>query len=171
LINYAYIALILALLAFGKWYTDEIKTAGQNQCKAEYESQLRSELNDQVKIADNLQKKNSDLVVELINKQTKTKIIYREIEKKVNIYVKDNSACNLSRGAVQLRNTAADPEQLQKRYHPPISESDTREASSISQRTGERQIIEWGRLYSKVSTNYVALLRVCGVKMEKTPEN
>jgi len=165
--HYAYIILILALLAFGKWYTDQAHSAGVNECTAHYEGTLRKELNDQVATNQALTDKNSQLVVDLLNKQPEIKTVYKTIEKKVNVYVKQNVACNLSRGAVSLRNSAGDPEQLQPGYHPSVSEAEASEASTVTQREAEQQAHEWGKLYTGLSDRYQTLLNVCENKNNK----
>lgn len=161
MMHIAYIALIMAIMAFATWYTDTIKSAGQDQCKATYESKLRVKLN--VQIAENtlLNDKNSQLVVDLLNKQPEIKTVYKTIEKKVNVYVKQNVACNLTRGGVWMRNLAGDPEQLQPGYHPALSESDAAKTSTITQRRAEEQAHKWGELYIGLWDQYKALLNVC----------
>lgn len=159
--HYLYIALIFALLAFGKWYTDKIETAGQNACKATYESALRKDLNDQIAKNKVLTAENSQLVTDLLDKQPEIRTVYKTIEKKVNVYVKQNVACNLTRGAVGLRNRAGDPEQLQPGYHPALSEAEAGETSTATQREAEQQAHEWGKLYTGLSDRYLTLLNIC----------
>lgn len=161
MIHLAYIVLIMAIMSFAVWYTDTIKEAGQDQCKATYETQLRADLNLQIQINDDIEAENNQLVLDLLNKQPEIRTVYKTIEKKVNVYVKQNAACNLTRGAVQLRNTAGDPEQLQPGYHRQLSETEAGEASTISQRTAERQTHLWGKQYNELSDRYQTLLNVC----------
>jgi hypothetical protein len=159
--HYAYIILILALLAFGKWYTDHAHDAGYNEAVASYESALRQELNDQVAKNVLLTAENSQLVTDLLNKQPEIRTVYKTIEKKVNVYVKENLACNLTRGAISLRNRAGDPEQLQPGYHPALSEAEAGRSSTITQRAAEQQVHEWGELYTGLSDRYLTLLNIC----------
>ena len=159
--HFAYMILILALLAFGKWYTDKIETAGQDACKATYESALRKDLNDQIAKNKVLTAENSQLVTDLLDKQPEIRTVYKEIEKKVNVYVKQNVACNLTRGAVGLWNRAGDPEQLQSGYHPALSEAEAGETSTVTQREAGKQTHEWGELYTGLSDRYQTLLNVC----------
>jgi len=99
--------------------------------------------------------------MKLLNKKPEIKTVYKNIEKKVKVYVKDNAACNLTRGAVSLRNQAGDPEQLRPDYHPPLTENGATAASTITQRRAERQIHRWGELYIDLRANYLALLEIC----------
>lgn len=168
--HYVYIALIFSLMAFGKWYTDQAHTAGYNQAKSEYESALRKELNDQVANNQLLQLANDQLVLDLLNKQPEIKTVYETIEKKVNVYVKDNVACNLTRGGVWMRNQAGDPQQLQPGYHPALSESDSTRTSTITQRRAEEQIHRWGELYIDLSGKYKTLLSICESNKNKAVE-
>jgi len=168
--HYAYIALILALLAFAKWYSGQAHDAGVNECTAHYEGSLRKDLNAQVILNQSLAVKNSQLVTDLLNKQPEIQTVYKTIEKKVNVYVKQNVACNLTRGAVSLRNSAGDPEQLQPGYHPALSEAEAGETSTIEQREAESQFYEWGRLYIGLSDRYKALLNVCENNDKKAVE-
>lgn len=158
--HYMYIGLIMALLAFGYWYTDQADQGGFNRCVASYESQLRKDLNEQINKAAELQASNDQLVLDLLNKQPEIRTVYKTIERKVNVYVKDNPDCNLTRGAVSLRNSAGDPEYLRPGYHPALSESDAGGPSTVTQRAAEQQIHEWGRLYNELSGRYKALLEV-----------
>lgn len=52
------------------------------------------------------QVKNDQLQMELLAEKNNIKTVEKRITKKVKIYVKNNSACNLSRGAVGLHNQA-----------------------------------------------------------------
>ena len=160
----AYIALVLALLAFGKWYADQADEGGYNRCVASYESQLRIDLND--KIAENtaLQSANDQLVVDLLNKKPEVETVYKTIEKKVEVYVKDNVACNLSLGAVELRNRAAKGEQLPNDPHSALPEAEAKTTSTITQRAAERHVYQWGKQYNELSDRYVTLLKICDKK-------
>lgn len=159
--HYLYIALIFALLAFGKWYTDQAHDAGYAEAAAKYESALRKDLNDQVMENLRLTAENSQLVTDLLNKQPEIRTIYKTIEKKVNVYVKQNVDCNLTRGAILMRNLAGDPEQLQPGYHPALSEAEAGETSTVTQRAAESQLYEWGELYTGLSGQYETLLSIC----------
>ena len=75
--------------------------------------------------------------------------------------VKENVACNLTLGAVGLRNRAGDPEQLQSGYHPALSEAEAGETSTVTQRKAEQQAHEWGELYTGLSDRYLTLLNIC----------
>lgn len=163
-------AIILALIAFVKWGVDTIHDGGVNECTAHYETTLRIELNTQVTENNRLTDKNSQLVVDLLNKQPEIKIVYEEIEKKVEVYVKENVACNLTRGGASLRNLAGDPEQLRAGYHPALSESDTTRPSTITQRRAEEQTHEWGKLYYETKAKYITLLNVCENNKNKAVE-
>lgn len=167
MIHYAYIALILAIIAFGKWYTGTIDEAGYNRCVASYESGLRKELNDQISENAALTEVNEKLVLDILNKKPVIETVYKTIEKKVNVYVADNAACNLTLGAVSLRNLAGDPEQLQPGYHPALSEAEASAASTISQRAAEEQVYQWGEQYNELSNRYQALLMVCDKNKER----
>ena len=159
--HYLYIGLILALLVFVKWYSDNQYDAGYNKAVATYESELRKDLNDQIAKSNNIQAENDKLVLDLLKKQSKTEIVYEEIEKKVEVYVKQNVSCNLTRGAVSLRSESADPEQLRTGFHPALSKDDSTATSTITQRAAEKQTHKWGKLYTKWRGNYQALLKVC----------
>ena len=159
--NYLYIALIFALLAFGKWYTDQAHAAGYAEASVKYESALRKDLNEQIIENQRLAAENSQLVTDLLNKKPKIRTVYKTIEKKVNVYVKQNVACNLTRGAVGLRNRAGDPEQMQLGYHPALSEGDAAKTSTVTQRRAEKQHHDWGELYIGLWDQYQTLLNVC----------
>lgn len=159
--HYAYIAVILALLAFITWYTDKADEGGYNRCVASYEAALRTELNESIASNAQLQEENNQLVLDLLNQQPEIRTVYQTIEKEVEVYVPINPTCNLTRGAVRLRNRAGDPEQLRTDYHPGLSEAEARSPSTITQREGERQTHEWGELYYELSTRYMTLLGVC----------
>ena len=168
--HYLYIALIFALLLFGKWYTDHAHAAGYAEASYKYESALRADLNEQIVENLRLTTENSQLVTDLLNKQPEIRTVYKTIEKKVNVYVKQNVACNLTRGAVSLRNDAGDPEQLQPGYHPALSEAETGDPSTVTQREAEQQAHEWGELYTGLSDRYQTLLNVCENNNKKDVE-
>lgn len=159
--HWAYILLIIAIMAFGKWYTDQAHDAGYNEAKAKYESALRKDLNEQIIENQRLTSENSQLVTDLLNKKPKIRTVYKTIEKKVNVYVKQNVDCNLTRGAVLMRNRAGDPEQMQPGYHPALSEAEAGETSTITQRAAEGQLYEWGELFTGLSNRYETLLSIC----------
>lgn len=158
MIKYAYALLILSLISFGVYYTKFVEEAGFNQCKAGYESQLRADLNLQITINDEINAKNRRLVTELINKQNKTRVIYKTIEKKVQVYVKDNAACNLNYATYWLLNSAAQAEWMSEIDDTSITDDKKREITSVTQSNTISTCIDWAEIYNDLSKRHDALI-------------
>lgn len=167
MIHIVYASIIAALIAFGVWYTERMHTSGYNQCTAEYESDLRQDLITSNAHIDRLERENNQLIKRLMEKQPEIQTIYKTIDREVVKYVPENPDCNLTRGAVRLRNIAGDPEQSASRdFYPDLSDDQAIEPSTITQQAGERQLHEWGAMYHELSGRYVALLEICGKQQE-----
>lgn len=158
--HYLYITLIFALLAFGKWYTDQAHAAGYNEAKAKYESALRKDLNDQIAKNNVLTAKNSQLVTDLLDKQPEIRTVYKTIEKKVNVYVKQNIACNLNYASYWLLNSAAQAEWMSEIDDTSIPDDKKREATSITQADTIGSCIGWAETYNNLAKRHDVLIDV-----------
>lgn len=117
--HWPYIALILALLAFGYWYTGHADQAGYNRAKGEYEERDRKRIEDESAAEQARQVYNSKLSGDLAKAQ---RAIRRrderinQLESEYETLAQRGNLCNLSIGSVLLHNSALgyefDPRQL-----------------------------------------------------------
>ena len=162
---YLYIGLVVLFLGFVYWYTDKQYDAGYNAAKADYaeESKRKQQAHDAA-IAKKQAEVNNITEKWLKEKDKKQKIVYKTIVKKVKHYVKNNRACDLNRGAVSLLNKAADPSRLQRDYHPAITETESRQPSTITQQIQIEHCIGWAEQYNKIKDQLNTLIDVVEVK-------
>ena len=131
---YAYIGLVVALLGFAKWYSDNQYSAGYNTARLE-SAKLTISVDQAWR--KELAEKNTqlDLVqLDLIEEKNNIKIVHKTITKRIKVYVKDDINCNYTRGAVGLFNeswgysiNAGVPESAN------LSEAEKQETSTITQ--------------------------------------
>lgn len=149
---YAYIALVLALLAFAWWYSDRQYDAGYTAARAEQLDVLNKTLAKNKELQVQIDALTSDLLALEDVRQTQ----YAVIREEVPVYVQDNRDCDLSRGAVGLLNRAAVPDA----DHPALSETAKQAPSTVTQRAATRHCIGWAEQYNELAERHDALLRV-----------
>jgi hypothetical protein len=107
--QWAYIALIFALLAFGYWYADQADKGGYNRAVAEHEKKENKKLEDQKKATDEEQRRNSRLSGQLAEAHRKigekAKLI-QELRERYETDAQNGNLCNLTLGSVMLHNAS-----------------------------------------------------------------
>lgn len=117
--HWAYIIMILALLAFGYWYTDQADQGGYNRAVAEYEQKENKKLEDQIRATKKEQKRNSELSGKLaaaLKKIGEKAKLVQELQQRYETDAQNGNLCNLTLGSVMLHNESLgyeyDPGQL-----------------------------------------------------------
>jgi hypothetical protein len=104
-----YCAVILALLAFGYWYTERADQAGYDRAVAEYKTRQSEALTAQLAVTQQLQtdlaKASGDLATaqQIIDKRNRT---IAKLEDKYATLAQNSDLCNLSVGSSMLHNAA-----------------------------------------------------------------
>lgn len=154
--HYMYIAVIFALLAFVKWYSDRQYDAGYTAAGLECEVKLREANEKGEAERTHSQAAINALTTLWLDKSPEKEVIYEEITK----YVPDDNYCNLTRGAVRLFNESADPLKLQTSFHPTLTDETATERSTIGQREIIGACTRLGGNYYKTATQLVTLQKV-----------
>lgn len=150
--QYAYIGLAIIVLAFVWWYSERQYDAGYNAAQAEYLGRLEKQLTKNKK----LQVEIDSLTADLLDLHDQRQTQYAVIREEVPVYVQDNRACDLSRGAVWLLNRAAVPDA----EHPALSEAAKQAPSTITQRAATKHCIGWAEQYNELAERHDALIEV-----------
>lgn len=115
-----YCSVILALLAFGYWYTDRADQAGYNRAVAEYKTKESEDLKNERAATQQLQSDLAKVSGDLAIAQADIEKRNRKIAKLENQYetlAQRTAVCNLSIGSVLLHNASLgygyDPRQLE----------------------------------------------------------
>lgn len=125
--------------------------AGENKQKARSatDAQLKQQEHDAVIAA---QQQGIDQIVwAWLSQQPQKSIQYREIIKEVPAYVQINPVCDLTRGAVSVLNTSADPNRLQEAFHPPLTEDASQAPSTVTQRAAVKHCAEVSVQYNELA--------------------
>lgn len=153
---YVYVALLIAVLVFVKWYDGARFDAGYNKAVSEYEIRLRNEREQHAKALAEQEQAASNIAAAWLSAKPQKEVRYVSIIKEVPVYVENNPVCDLSRGAVGLLNNAADPERLPD--DPALTKAEAGETSSITQPAQIAHCIGWAKQYNELSDQMNALI-------------
>lgn len=107
--HYAYIGLILALLAFGYWAINKADQSGYDRATAEWQDKELEELKAEREAKAELEKINSRLSADLASAQRKInhrERTIRELERDYETIQQSSNQCNFTIGSVMLHNAA-----------------------------------------------------------------
>lgn len=157
---YIYAGLVIAVMAFVYWWSSNQYDAGYTAAKAKYETDLRKAQSEHARQTKQKQDEIDSITKKWLEEQGKERIVYQTIEKKVNKYVKDSTACNFSRGAVWLHNKAwhsSSSGGMQENTG--LSEEEKQETSTVTKSQVIKKDIEYAEWCTSLENNYDTLLK------------